>query len=91
MFTRLSIGVFLYRIFATKKAWKWSLYPIIALNIIGSLTSFTTILPQCSPVEKQWNPTIPGSCWDPKAWIDIGLFQGGKSIRPKHCTHGTNI
>ena len=91
MFTRLSTSVFLYRIFATKKAWKWALYPIIVFNFIGSLASFITILPQCSPVEKNWNPIIPGSCWHPRTQIDIGLFQGGISIRPKHYTHEINI
>ena len=91
MFTKLSISLFLYRIFATKRVWRWALYPIIVLNIIGNLASFTTILPQCSPVDKLWNPTVPGNCWDPKTQIDIGLFQGGKSFCPKHFIDKTNI
>ena len=80
MFIKLSISVFLYRIFATKSSSKRALYPIIILNIIGNLASFTTILSQCTPVSKLWNPSIPGKCWNPKKQLDIGIFQGCKFL-----------
>ena len=80
MFIKLSISVFLYRIFATKSSSKRALYPIIVLNIIGNLASFTTILSQCTPVDKLWNPSIPGKCWDANIQLDIGIFQGCKSL-----------
>ena len=79
MFTKLSISIFLYRLFATNKAAKWALYPIIVINVAGNLAAFSTIPSQCSPVQKLWNPDTPGTCWDLKVQIDIGLFQGGKS------------
>ena len=82
MFTKLSISIFLYRIFATNAIRRWIIYPIIFLNVVGNLASFTTILPQCSPVAKLWNPALSGTCWNARTQIDIALFQGGESFDP---------
>ncbi|KAL8739161.1 MAG: hypothetical protein Q9181_000190 [Wetmoreana brouardii] len=79
MLTKISISIFLYRIFALNKKSKRALYPINILNLIGNLASFTTILSQCSPPDKLWEPNIPGSCWNPKTQLDIGVFQGAVS------------
>ena len=78
MFTRLSISIFLYRLFATKKAAKWALYPIIVINVAENIVAFTTIPAQCRPVQKLWSPDTPGTCWDLKVETDIRLLQGGK-------------
>ena len=80
MFTKISIFIFLRRLFLTtqtKWTWKWTLHFINAINIAANLASAITVLLQCTPAEKLWNPTVPGSCWPPKTQSAVGIFQGG--------------
>lgn len=86
MFTKLSISMFVFRIFAVQKSSRRALYPVIVLNVVGNLASIRTILSQCSHAKKLWDPSIPGKCWDPKVQVDIGIFNGG---RAEHyvCSH----
>lgn len=54
MFIRISICIFLNRIFVqrqTKWTCKWILHFTNAVNIIGNVISATTELTQCSPVQ----------------------------------------
>lgn len=80
MFTKISIFIFLRRLFVTtqtKWPWNYTLHFINGVNIVANLASATTVLPQCTPVEKLWDPTLPGSCWVPSTQAAIGIFQGG--------------
>lgn len=80
MFTKISIFIFLRRLFLTtqtKLTWILSLHFINGVNIAANLASATTVLPQCTPIRKLWDPTVPGSCWSPKTQGAIGVFQGG--------------
>ena len=60
MFIRISISVFLLRIFGlgTKRWWRWSLYLIMGITILTSLSSAIIVLTQCRPLPKLWNPLI---------------------------------
>ena len=78
LFTRLSICLFLLRIFGTKKHWRWGLYSIMVFVTIIVIPTLVSLIGQCTPVQKQWNPTLQGHCWPPKTVIDIGYFNGGK-------------
>ena len=77
--TRLSISVFLYRLFATKESSRRVLYVIIALTVTSNVALIVTVLSQCSPLQKNWDRAIPGHCWNPTKTIDVSLFQGGES------------
>lgn len=80
MFTKISVFFFLRRLFLTtqtKWTWNWTLHFINAVNIAANLASASTVLPQCSPIKKLWDPTVPGSCWSPDTQRAIGIFQGG--------------
>ena len=78
LFSRVSICVFLLRIFTVNKSWRWTLYAIIglttALNVILAVTNFS----QCTPRAKLWNPLLPGKCWDHQVILGLAYFQGGE-------------
>ena len=80
MFTKISIFIFLRRLFVTSHTtWPWrvALHTVNAVNILANLASATTVLAQCTPVTKLWNPAVPGSCWSPQDQMAVGIFQGG--------------
>lgn len=61
MFTRVSVCFFLLRIFGTKRKWKNTLYGIMAFSVATNISSASLVLAQCSPVQKLWDPLIPGT------------------------------
>ena len=77
--TRLSVCLFLLRIFRAKKEWRLGLYAIMTFVTIVVIPTIVALLAQCSPVSKLWDPQLPGSCWSTKVLVDIGYFSGGKS------------
>lgn len=88
MFTKISFFIFLNRVFVTtrtKWAWRLILHFANVVNIIANIISATTVLAQCKPMQKLWNPLIPGTCWAPKTQSEMGIFQGGKSSTRSLC------
>ena len=79
MFIRLSICIFLLRIFGTTKGWRSTLYAILIITIATNVSSTAVTVAQCSPVRKMWNPTLPGKCWPKSTQIAMGDFHGGTS------------
>lgn len=63
--TRLSICLFLLRIFRTKREWRWGLYAVMIFATAVIVPTIVSLLAQCSPVQKLWDPLLPGSCWSP--------------------------
>lgn len=80
MFTKLSICLFLLRIFGTKKEWRWDLYSIIAFVTVTNISSAAIVLAQCQPVQKLWNPVLTGHCWGPDTQIAIGDYNGAVAV-----------
>lgn len=78
--TRLSICLFLLRIFRTKREWRWGLYAVMIFATAVTVPTIVSLLAQCSPVQKLWDPLLPGSCWSPQTVIDIGYFNGAASV-----------
>jgi len=78
MFTRVSICLFLLKIFGSRKVWKYGLYAIMAFAVTTNIASAVTVPVQCTPIEKLWNPMVPGTCWSLGVQIGMGDFQGGK-------------
>ena len=80
MFTKISIFIFLRRLFVnmhTKWTWRWTLHFVNGVNIAANIASATTVLSQCTPVDKLWDRTVPGSCWPLETQAAVGIFQGG--------------
>lgn len=78
MFTRISICLFLLLIFGAKRVWRWGLYAIIAFVTVTSLAPGISVLLQCQPIRKVWEPSQPGTCWRPETALAIGNFNGGE-------------
>ncbi|KAF2001923.1 hypothetical protein P154DRAFT_155404 [Amniculicola lignicola CBS 123094] len=76
--SKTSFAVTLLRI-ATKRWQKYSIwFVIITMNatlwICGLLLFF-----QCSPIEKNWNKAMAGTCWKSKVQDDYSIFAGAYS------------
>ena len=82
MFVKVSIALFLLRIFGLghERWWRWSLYFIMWITVLTSLSSAIIALAQCRPIRKLWNPTVRGSCWSPETVVAFGEYNGGKSM-----------
>ena len=80
LFSRVSVCIFLLRIFSINIHWRWTLYSIMALTVVANITCIITVLTECRPLAKLWNPTTPGSCWQPHVVLRIGQWQGGESL-----------
>lgn len=80
LFSRVSVCLFLLRIFAVNVSWRWTLYVIIALTAGTNIACGTAIMLRCQPLAKEWNPAIPGRCWTPVNQVAVGQVQGGDSI-----------
>ena len=80
MFTRLSICIFLFRIFSTKKYWRWGLYATITFVLVTQIPLAPILFLQCQPVQKNWNPTVQGKCWSPHVQRSISDFNGVVSV-----------
>ncbi|KAJ5956626.1 hypothetical protein N7501_010905 [Penicillium viridicatum] len=57
-----AVGVFLLRI-VRSRIQKVIILACLAITAIITLFASITVIVQCIPVEKSWNPTAPGHCW----------------------------
>lgn len=57
-----AVGVFLLRI-VINKIQIWFIYVCLGITTVITLFASITVIVQCSPVEKSWDPMIPGTCW----------------------------
>ena len=80
---RLSILLFLLRLFSVNRVWRQLLYIIMAILTVTNLVSAALVLPQCHPLAKLWNPELPGTCWSPQVRVNVGRFNGGESSNPQ--------
>ena len=81
MFTKISICLFLLRIFDRKRYWRWGLYSIVVVTVVTQLAVPVNVLVQCRPTQKLWNPRIPGKCWSSHVRVYfIGYFNGAATI-----------
>lgn len=84
MFTRISICLFLLRIFVAdrvwnNRVWKRAMYIIIALIVVTTVSAAIVALFLCKPLEKLWNSDIKGTCWPQETEDVVFYYQGGKT------------
>ncbi|KAF7591843.1 hypothetical protein BBP40_001040 [Aspergillus hancockii] len=60
VFLKISISLFLKRLFLTSKKWKVFFWCFIAFNTITSVLDAAVIFPQCTPVELNWDKSVEG-------------------------------
>ena len=70
MFIKMSIAIFLLRL-AVQKRYRYTLWISLFVVLIWSVVLFFWNMFQCSPVQAQWDFTIPNQkCVDPQAIVN---------------------
>ncbi|KAF4769675.1 hypothetical protein N7455_006140 [Penicillium solitum] len=59
---KAAVGVFLLRI-VRSRIQRVIIWACLAITAFITLFASITVIVQCIPVEKSWNPTTPGHCW----------------------------
>ncbi|KAJ5119097.1 hypothetical protein N7476_011448 [Penicillium atrosanguineum] len=62
VFTKTSLLLLYYRIFGVIKGFRWVLWTAGFLVIAYYIACVITSIAGCSPVNKFWNPSVPGKC-----------------------------
>lgn len=79
-FAKISICLFFLRLVGSAKQWRILLSSqILLMAVLNFAFSLTTNL-QCRPLDKLWDPSVAGICWDPSVQQNIGYFQGAFSV-----------
>lgn len=67
---------------------KWFIwFIIVTINLTMWAVTVMTFA-QCSPVEKLWDISIPGKCWDNRIVIYFSIFVGSKSLYIRKSVEG---
>jgi hypothetical protein len=76
--SKTSFSITLLRL-STKKWQKWFIwFVIVSVNIVYWLCGIF-LLVQCQPIEKNWNKTMNGKCWQSSVQDNYSIFAGGRS------------
>ncbi|KAJ5920729.1 hypothetical protein N7454_009262 [Penicillium verhagenii] len=59
---KAAVGAFLLRI-VRNKIHIWVIWVCLFITAVLTLFASITVIVQCVPVEKSWNPSVPGTCW----------------------------
>lgn len=57
-----AVGTFLLRI-VRNKIQIWFIWGCLGITTFITLFASITVVVQCFPVQKTWNPTLEGTCW----------------------------
>ena len=90
IFARIAVASFLLLLQERTRHWsRYPLYLVGAVQTVISILSVTFIFKQCTPVEKLWNPSLPGKCDGITAsWArQIGYIHGGMYTTEDHVTY----
>ena len=78
---KLSVVALLIRVFEPSKIVKRTFYAIAASGLLVAALATILWIVQCSPVEKQYNPSITeGHCWPRTTVYQFSEFQFGQSV-----------
>ena len=70
---KCAVGVFLLRI-VRHPIEKWFIWAFLAGTTVITLFASVTVVVQCIPVQKSWNPAVSGTCW--LDFTKVGLTVG---------------
>ena len=76
MFVKFSIGLFLLRIFTTRKKRVWLVYSVLCFIALTSVSAAIALLCACFPISKIFDDTIPGKCCSPQVRLAVAYYQG---------------
>ena len=77
---KTSIALFLLLRIVGAAKWLWHkifLYTIMISNIVINLVVIVLVFAQCKPVQKLFDPGVPGHCWNPEITTAYAQFGGG--------------
>ena len=77
-FTKASICIFMLRLFQRQKTLTWLVYGTLLAIFLSYLINIIVVPAQCRPIQKIWDPSLPGNCWGPNVQIDTSYLQGGE-------------
>ncbi|CAD6579774.1 MAG: hypothetical protein ASARMPRED_009244 [Alectoria sarmentosa] len=76
---RISVAIFVIRLFPSKKAMKKFLITLTTFNAAVGIAGFTLIFTQCSPPQKLWNDKVEGHCINSDIQRDMAMFKASIS------------
>lgn len=79
-FARTSFIIYLVAVLGTKKAYKISLWIILAIQLAGNITSAVLPLSICKNVNILWDPLIQTTCGDTAAVIKFAYFSNSEIV-----------
>ena len=85
-FTRISICLFLLRIFGAIRYWRRILYCAIAFMTLTNISSIILVMTQCTPMRKSWDPLVHGKCVSSGAVTFTAYYNGGKLSHKPTCS-----
>lgn len=81
LFTRVSVCLFLLRLFSTNRKRQYALYAFIGfMTVISISIVLTPTLGYCRPRMKYWYPLRPGKCVTAKVRDGINYYTTGKLL-----------
>lgn len=76
---KLPVVALLVRLFSKTNRVAVVFYPMITALILLVIAITVTTFAQCTPIEKNWNPTMStGHCWNPQVNVNLGYLAGCK-------------
>ena len=79
-FSRLSICIFLLRLFSIDKIWRWTLWMVAGVSTASNVALTLFLVFQCNPPKKVWMQNIEGECWSQRKLVSVVIAQGCMSI-----------
>ncbi|KAK4458515.1 hypothetical protein QBC42DRAFT_314328 [Cladorrhinum samala] len=78
--SKISICLFFMKLLGRARQWRILLSVLIVFMAAVNFAFSLTVNLQCRPLEKLWNPSVDGGCWNPSVQRDFGYFQGAFSL-----------
>lgn len=76
--SKISICFFFMDLLRRARQWRILLAGLIVLMAAINLAFALVVYLQCQPLRRAWDPSVAGSCSDPKIQVNFGYAQGGR-------------
>ncbi|OJJ88711.1 uncharacterized protein ASPGLDRAFT_42285 [Aspergillus glaucus CBS 516.65] len=73
-FPNISIAILVSNLLDPNPPRTYALYAMSTVQVIFAIVSVFVVFLQCSPTDKLWNASLPGTCWDPSVFNDYSYW-----------------
>ena len=80
--TKYAIVILLCKIMAPSRPGRWFLWGLMGLLTVVAVIAIALVSVECVPLERLWNPFLPGSCGLLNVAANFAIFTGGKCDIP---------